>query len=127
MKIDVDFVKKRYYDTRVGVTTVSPLIALVNFILLSYNFSTIKESLNIWTFGILVASGLIVALTIIGVFFRKKQYKIDLAYMYLENKEQLKTDLIILNALERFYPPGDEKSKMLHSRIGTLKAYLGET
>lgn len=126
MRVDIDFIKKRYYDTRVGVTVFSPIIALVNFIMIAYNFTIVKTAMSIWVFGVLVTLALIFILTIIGVIFRTRQQKVDLGIMYVENKEQLMTDILILDAMERFYPPNDPKAKRLNERIRFLKAHLGE-
>lgn len=126
-RLSGEFYKKRYFDARAGYTTVSPIIAILNFILISYNFSIMKEYMNIITFTILVGLGLIVALTMIGVVFRRNQYKVDLAFSYFENKEQLKTDLLILDSLVRFYLPTDSKSIKINDRIKILKAHLGVT
>jgi len=61
------------------------------------------------------------------VVFRRNQYKVDLAFSYFENKEQLKTDLLILDSLVRFYLPTDSKSIKINDRIKILKAHLGVT
>ena len=116
-------IQRRYHDVRVGMTTVSPIVAISNFLLLAYNFSILSEILPFEVFTVLFVVGSIIVFMFIGGIFRKKQYKIDNAIQYENNPELVKTNLVIMECLKNLPIDADLKKK-IDERIMIHKSYL---
>ena len=102
-------IQRRYHDVRVGMTTVSPIVAISNFLLLAYNFSIMNEILPFEIFTVLFIIGSIAVFMVIGSIFRKKQYKVDNTIQYENNPMLMKSIYLILKSL----PKNDETEKLI--------------
>ena len=89
-------VRRRYHDVRAGMVTISPVVAISNFLLIAYNFSVIKDMIPFELFTVLFVVGSIVTFMIIGGLFRKNQYKIDNAIQFENNPELVRILRILL-------------------------------
>ncbi len=71
------------------MTTISPALQLVNFLMLSY--LTISEIIPIWLFAPLFIMGIIFTYTLVGNKFRKVQTSTDINMNYEKSTEAVKS------------------------------------
>jgi hypothetical protein len=89
MKINKTIIKRRYYDMRTGNVTVSPILQLGNFLMLSY--LTISDTIPMWIFAPLFVVGIISVFTMVGNKFRKVQTSTDINMQYEKSTEAVKS------------------------------------
>lgn len=80
MELNLNKIKRRYYDLRQGSTTIAPFFQLANFLMLSY--LTINEIIPIYLFAPLFLVGIVTTFTLIGAKFRKHQTPTDINMIY---------------------------------------------
>jgi hypothetical protein len=112
------FVKRQYFDSRIGMVVIAPILSVSNFILLFYNFTEFKDKIPIEYFTIIFIIIIVFVIVSIGKIFRKVQLSTDAALHYENNIQQAKTDLIILKMLGMMHrnqltPEIDERIKYL--------------
>ena len=98
--------KNVYFDIRLGGITLNPVIAVVNFLMLSY--LVIENVIPFWLFVPLFLVGVFVLYSIVGNKFRKIQYETDSNLIYEKQTENAKTNLVILRALLENIPMNDQ-------------------
>lgn len=87
-KMNISFIKRRYYDMRLGGAQVSPLIQMANFTLIS--FLWINHLIPIEVFApIFIVIGF-VTLSYIGVRFRAHQASTDYNMFFERQSQQAK-------------------------------------
>ena len=84
--MDRTFIKRRYYDMRLGGTQVSPIIQLANFVMIT--FMWINHIIPVEIFAPLMMVGGFIMLSYVGVRFRKHQATTDHT-MIFEKQQQL--------------------------------------
>jgi hypothetical protein len=94
LKLSKTFIKRRYFDMRTGNTTISPVLQLSNFLMLSY--LTINDIIPIWLFAPFFIVGIISAFTLIGNRFRKVQTTTDINMNYEKASEALRTTVVCM-------------------------------
>ena len=100
------FVKRRYFDMRLGGTQVSPIIQMANFAMISFLY--IRNYMEIEIFApLFMISGFIV-LAYIGVRYRKHQATTDWDMIFEKQTQQSKVLYQIMLALEKNQPQGIE-------------------
>ncbi len=90
------YIKRRYYDLRQAWGLIAPIFGYINFVLIFYNFSGLKDSVSIEYFAIFFSIGAVVVALLVGNTFRKKQYTTDLNLSYERAGENAKTARIQL-------------------------------
>ncbi len=114
--------KNIYFDIRLGGITLNPVIAVVNFLMLSY--LVIENIIPFWLFVPLFLAGVFVLYSFVGNKFRKIQYETDSNLIYEKQTEQAKTNLIILESLRELQK---NKSYALEKRIEYLHGIIDKT
>lgn len=94
--LNVTFLKRRYYDMRLGGTQVSPLIQMANFTMIS--FLWINHLIPIEIFAPLFIIGGFITLSYIGVRFRKHQASTDYDMLFEKQRTQAKIFYAILSS-----------------------------
>jgi len=95
-----NIVKRKYFDGRVGMVALSPILAISNFIFLAYNFTDLKNYVIFEIFAVIFLIIFLVSVTIIGNVFRNVQTPMDIKLQYEKNIEQAKTMIVLLNAVK---------------------------
>ena len=95
--MDRTFIKRRYFETRAGITVISPAISASTLIGVSYLY--ISELIPIWAFVPMFVMFMIVVATIIGFKFRGIQLQTDEDMKYEKQRELNKTLYMIMSAL----------------------------
>lgn len=90
-------IKRRYFDMRVGAATISPILSMSNFLMLSY--LTINELIPIWIFAPMFVISVALALVLVGNRFRKIQTSTDINMQYEKSSDWAKTQVVMMNAL----------------------------
>jgi len=89
--------KNIYFDIRLGGITLNPLIAIINFLMLS--FLVIENVIPFWLFVPLFLLGVFILYSIVGNKFRKIQYETDSNLIYEKQTEQARTNLELFNQI----------------------------
>jgi len=92
------FLKRRYYDMRIGGTQVAPLIQMANFGMLAFMWINHVIPIEIFL-PVLMVCGF-VGLSYIGVRFRKHQASTDYDMIFEKQKEQAKALYEIMKAIK---------------------------
>lgn len=115
--------KNIYFDIRLGGITLNPVIAVVNFLMLSY--LVIENIIPFWLFVPLFLAGVFVLYSFVGNKFRKIQYETDSNLIYEKQTENAKTNLIILKAMRDPYSVINIHE--IDSRINYLQRIIDKT
>ena len=94
--LDKTFVKRRYFETRAGITVMSPAISASTLIGVAYLY--ISEIIPIWAFVPMFVAFMITVATIIGFKFRGIQLSTDEDMKYEKQKELNKTLYLIMQS-----------------------------
>ena len=113
------FIKRRYSDFRFGLPLVLPIFSFGNFAILAYNFTALKNFLGFEIFTVLLASFLVVTISLVGKLFRKIQLSTDHDLVYEQQRQFAKTQRIILECLQPNALFSDQH--MIEERIQYLK------
>ena len=98
MKIDKTFIKRRYFETRAGITVISPAITAST--LIGVAFLYIQDMISIFVFIPIFLVTMITISTIIGFKFRGIQLSTDEDMKYEKQRELNKTLYQIMLALD---------------------------
>ena len=94
-----DFLKRRYADMRYGQAQLAVMIGLINFLLISYNFSMFKDFIEFHWYVLIAINIFGVGLIVLGKGFRIKQMSTDHNLAFVQAPLDRKTDKIILENL----------------------------
>lgn len=83
-------VKKIYFDMRIGQSVVFPVLAMINFIIISYSLTDISKMVSMEIYIPAVIAGMALVLIAIGGVFRRKQQSTDFTVAYENNPEFIK-------------------------------------
>ena len=92
------FIKRRYFDLRMGNTTIAPILQLSNFLMLSY--LTISNVIPFYVFVPLFIIGVLASMTIVGSKFRSHQMPTDINMSYEKATEAGKTMYLLMKAID---------------------------
>lgn len=92
------YIKRRYLDMRTGMTTISPILQLSNFLMLSY--LTISEVIPMWLFAPLFIVGILFSFTLVGNRFRKIQTPTDIHMNYEKSTDAAKTVYMLMKRIQ---------------------------
>jgi len=79
--------KKIYFDMRIGQSVFFPIMAMINFIIISYSLTDISNIVPMEYYVPIVISTLVISLILIGSVFRKRQHATDVTIAYENNPE----------------------------------------
>ena len=91
-------IKELYHKIRLGQAVVFPVISMVNFIIISYSLTTIKEVIPIHFYIPIFAVALISILMIIGSIFHNKQQSTDFNMNFRRQTYLIKSIRLMLEA-----------------------------
>lgn len=114
-------IKRKYFDARIGMMVIAPLLAISNFVFLAYNFTELKNYMSLESFSIIFVVSFLAIIIIIGSMFRKVQTPTDIKLHYEKNIEQARTMVVLLNAIKSI---SDEKN--IDDRIQYLQSIIDE-
>jgi len=97
--------KRIYFDVRLGGITLNPVIAVINFLMLSY--LVIENLIPFWLFVPLFLAGIFVLYSFVGNKFRNIQYTTDSNLIYEKQTEQAQTNYLIFKALDELIKNSD--------------------
>lgn len=117
--MDRTFLKRRYFETRAGITVISPAISASTLIGVAYLY--IRDHIPIWAFIPMFVAFMVVIATIIGFKFRGIQLQTDEDMKYEKQRELNKTLFLILKSLNDGSPEFEKRMETVR-RIadGTL-------
>lgn len=116
------FIKRRYFDGRIGYTLIAPLFAVNNFVLIAYNFTDLKNIIPFDFFVLFFILSSVVVLVFLGNTFRNKQLSIDVDLSYEKSPQQATTNRIILEQIQKIqFQNNLVISKELKDRIDYLR------
>jgi|APSaa5957512535_1039671.scaffolds.fasta_scaffold04504_24 hypothetical protein len=96
--LNINFIKRRYFESRIGSVTINPILAASNFIMLIW-ITLSTDVIPFWVFVPLALTGMISLVTIVGYKFRTIQLSTDEDMKYEKQKELNKTLYMIMNEL----------------------------
>ncbi len=131
MKFTGNLFRRRYYDMRFSWGLVGPLIGVGNFVLIVYNFTSLKD-IPFEVFAIIFAVIIISVMSFLGLFLRRYQMPTDFKLQYEKNVEQVRTDLSQLLAIRavfnhlgsKFLESYKDDLEQIDGRIAYLKNVL---
>lgn len=116
------FIKRRYYDIRQAWGLVSPIFAFVNFLLIAYNFTKLRDVISIEYFSVIFSIGVGLCLLIIGRTYRKKQLPTDQNLIYERSTQNATTSRLQLEACKILLEKSNTSvPRELEERIQYLK------
>ena len=95
--MDKVFLKRRYYDFRIGHATLSPILQFGNFIMLAY--LAINKFIPIEIFAPIFVVTILIAFTTVGHKIRDIQHTTDHDMVYDKTPEAAKTRFVELEAI----------------------------
>jgi len=116
-----NFFQRRYWDARMGLPLVSPIVNAANFIILSYNFAGISEVMPMELYIPIFVITISAMLAGVGNLFRRKQQQVDWDMTYERMPEQAKTNRLILECLKQMFHSSTELRTILEERCAYLK------
>ncbi len=90
--------KELYHKMRLGQSIVFPIISMINFIIISYSLTTIKDIIPIHIYIPIFAICLISVLMIIGNIFHNKQQSTDFNMNFKKQTNLIKSIRLILES-----------------------------
>ena len=100
----LDFIKRQYFDSRLGMIVLSPVMVITNTVLLVYNFTALQNIMPLRYFAPLFIIGFVIAVVLIGRIFRKHQQSTDNALAFDQDKKRRWVELVTLKALHDIKP-----------------------
>jgi hypothetical protein len=91
-------IKELYHKIRLGQTVVFPIISMVNFIIISYSLTMIKDIIPIQVYIPIFAVALISVLMIIGSIFHNKQQSTDFNMNFRKQTYLIKSIRLMLES-----------------------------
>ena len=104
MTDSLTFIKRQYFDSRLGMAVIGPIMAITNTILLVYNFTALQNILPLRYFAPIFFVFFIISVVIIGRIFRLHQQHIDTAQIFDQDKKTRAIELVILKTLYEMKP-----------------------
>ena len=105
----VDFVKRSFAHTKWGYSQCGFFLGLGNFLLLVYNFTSVKNYVDFTMFVPIFSIGLLFLFLFIGHFFRKKQMATESTLGFEHSPTLAKILRLILESI----PKSNESSKQI--------------
>ena len=97
-------IKEIYHKIRLGQAVIFPVIAMVNFIIISYSLTTIKDVIPIYVYIPIFAAVLITMLMIIGGIFHNKQQSTDFNMNFRKQTSLIKSIRLMLESQSNITP-----------------------
>lgn len=91
-------IKELYHKLRLGQAVIFPVISMINFIIISYSLTTIKDVIPIYIYIPIFAAVLISALMIIGGIFHSKQQSTDFNMNFRKQTSLIKSIRLMLES-----------------------------
>lgn len=91
-------IKKIYHDLRIGQSVIFPVLAMVNFVIISYSLTPIADVIPIYLYMPLVIISVIMLLIVVGNQFRHKQQPTDFTLAYEKNIPFVRFALVMLKS-----------------------------
>ena len=91
-------IKELYHKMRLGQAAVFPVLSMINFIIISYTLTTIKDVLPIHFYIPIFAVALISMLIIIGSIFHSKQHSTDFNLNFTKQTSLIKSIRLMLES-----------------------------
>lgn len=95
----LDFLKRRYADMRYGQAQLAVIIGIINFLLISYNFSMFKDFIEFHWYVLVAINIFGIGLILLGKGFRVKQMSTDHNLAFSQAPLDRRKDRIILENL----------------------------
>lgn len=111
--MDKTFIKRRYFEMRVGAVTINPIIAASTLIGVAYLY--ISEYLPMWLFVPIFVASMVVVTTVVGYKFRGIQLQTDEDMKYEKQRELNKSLFLILKILDDGSPEFKERMAKVKS------------
>jgi len=90
--------KELYHKLRLGQSVVFPVLSMINFIIISYSLTTIKDVIPIYVYIPIFAAVLISVLMIIGGIFHSKQQSTDFNMNFRKQTSLIKSIRLMLES-----------------------------
>lgn len=120
----IDFLKRRYADMRFGQAQFAVMIGITNFLLLTYNFTSLKDWLEFHWYALIAVNIFVIGLIILGKGFRLKQMSTDSNLSFYQaplwrkyDRIQLENTLDIKNHLDLEITPETKEFLKLLKRV----------
>lgn len=111
-------IKELYHKIRLGQAVVFPVISMINFIIISYSLTTIKDVIPIYLYIPIFSIVLISMLMMIGSIFHNKQQSTDFNMNFRKQTHLIKSIRLMLESQSNKTPETEtwikELKKMEH-------------
>ena len=97
-KTRVMMIKELYHKLRLGQSVVFPVLSMINFIIISYSLTTIKDVIPIHFYIPIFAVVLISMLMVIGSIFHNKQQSTDFNMNFKKQTHLIKSIRLMLES-----------------------------
>ena len=91
-------IKELYHKMRLGQSVVFPVLSMINFIIISYSLTTIKDVVPIHFYIPIFAVALISMLMVIGSIFHNKQQSTDFNMNFRKQTHLIKSIRLMLES-----------------------------
>ncbi|MDC4231402.1 MAG: hypothetical protein M8319_03635 [Nitrosopumilus sp.] len=91
-------IKEVYHKIRLGQAVVFPVLSMINFIIISYSLTTIKDIIPIHFYIPIFAVALISMLMVIGSIFHNKQQSTDFNMNFRKQTSLIKSIRLMLES-----------------------------
>ena len=91
-------IKELYHKMRLGQSVIFPVLSMINFLIISYSLTTIKDVIPIYVYIPIFAIILISILMIIGNLFRNKQQSTDFNMNFSKQTSLIKSIRLMLES-----------------------------
>ena len=91
-------IKELYHKMRLGQAVIFPVIAMVNFIIISYSLTSIKDVLPIHFYIPIFAVALVSLLVVVGSIFHSKQQSTDFNMNFRKQTNLIKSIRLMLES-----------------------------
>ncbi len=91
-------IKELYHKIRLGQSILFPVISMINFIIISYSLTTIKDMIPIHFYIPILAVVLISMLMVIGSIFHSKQQSTDFNMNFRKQTHLIKSIRLMLES-----------------------------
>ena len=91
-------IKEFYHKIRLGQAVVFPVLSMINFIIISYSLTTIKDVIPIHFYIPIFAVALISMLMVIGSIFHNKQQSTDFNMNFRKQTNLIKSIRLMLES-----------------------------
>jgi hypothetical protein len=106
-------IKEFYHKIRLGQSVVFPVLSMMNFLIISYSLTTIKDVIPIHVYIPIFAVILISMLMMIGSIFHNKQQSTDFDMNFRKNKNMIKSIRLMLESQSNKTPEAETWIKEL--------------